>query len=468
MTASDNAGTVAYGYDADGEVTSEQEAAGLTLQFGYDADGETTAVSDSQGGLMQSVYDADGNLTSRTLSGPGITPLRVDMTYTVDNQLASVTRYSDLAGTQVVGTSSYAYDPAGNTTEIVHKDGSGNVLADYQYAYNADDLVSQQTENGVNTTFTYDADSQLTGVSGTGSGGPAGYNYDAAGNRTGGNNTVGPNNQLLSDGTWNYSYDANGNLIQKVGVTGGADSGLTWTYAYDNANQMVSAVETQGSSTLVAEVMAYDAMGNRISQTTYNANTGLTTTQRFAYIGDQIYADLDAASNVTMRYVLGDQPNQLLAREDTNGNVGWYLTDHLGSVRIVTDNTGAVIATQDYDAYGNITSKTGGTAFGDYGYDGYRYDAQTGLWHTGQDGRDLNPQTGTWLEPDPMGFAAGDDNLTRYVKNDPVNATDPSGRAGEALSESEKFNQARKLLTPEEQLELDRGSCSITRGHGRI
>ena len=27
---------------------------------------------------------------------------------------------------------------------------------------------------------------------------------------------IGPGNQLLSDGTWNYTYDADGNLIQKV------------------------------------------------------------------------------------------------------------------------------------------------------------------------------------------------------------------------------------------------------------
>jgi hypothetical protein len=36
---------------------------------------------------------------------------------------------------------------------------------------------------------------------------------------------------------------------------------------------------------------------------------------------------------------------------------------------------------------------------------------------------------GWWLSQDPLGFAAGDTNVGRYVGNWPVNATDPSGEA---------------------------------------
>jgi hypothetical protein len=35
--------------------------------------------------------------------------------------------------------------------------------------------------------------------------------------------------------------------------------------------------------------------------------------------------------------------------------------------------------------------------------------------------------SGRWLSEDPIGFAAGDANLYRYVGNGPVNATDPLG-----------------------------------------
>jgi hypothetical protein len=38
-----------------------------------------------------------------------------------------------------------------------------------------------------------------------------------------------------------------------------------------------------------------------------------------------------------------------------------------------------------------------------------------------------DPSIGRWLQEDPIGFAAGDPNLYRYVGNDPLNNTDPTG-----------------------------------------
>jgi hypothetical protein len=39
----------------------------------------------------------------------------------------------------------------------------------------------------------------------------------------------------------------------------------------------------------------------------------------------------------------------------------------------------------------------------------------------------FDPSVGRFTSYDPLGFGAGDPNLYRYVKNDPTNATDPSG-----------------------------------------
>jgi len=41
-------------------------------------------------------------------------------------------------------------------------------------------------------------------------------------------------------------------------------------------------------------------------------------------------------------------------------------------------------------------------------------------WH-------YDPRTGRFLSEDPIGFRGGDTNLYRYVLNNPVNNTDPSG-----------------------------------------
>jgi hypothetical protein len=38
-----------------------------------------------------------------------------------------------------------------------------------------------------------------------------------------------------------------------------------------------------------------------------------------------------------------------------------------------------------------------------------------------------DPAIGKWLSEDSVGFQAADENLYRYARNDPTNATDPSG-----------------------------------------
>lgn len=44
------------------------------------------------------------------------------------------------------------------------------------------------------------------------------------------------------------------------------------------------------------------------------------------------------------------------------------------------------------------------------------------------DDRYYNPSTGRFLSEDPIGFAGKDFNLYRYVKNNPLRYTDPSGK----------------------------------------
>ena len=44
--------------------------------------------------------------------------------------------------------------------------------------------------------------------------------------------------------------------------------------------------------------------------------------------------------------------------------------------------------------------------------------------------RPYNPETGRFLSEDPIEFGAGDRNLYRYVFNNPINDTDPTGTIG--------------------------------------
>ena len=99
--------------------------------------------------------------------------------------------------------------------------------------------------------------------------------------------------------------------------------------------------------------------------------------------------------------------------------------DRQGSVIWVTQPAaGTVVAGYEYDGYGQIT-QTGGTLQQPYGYTGREYDAESGLVYLRA--RYYDPRAGLFLQQDPLGFAAGDMNIYRYVGSDPLNSTDPSG-----------------------------------------
>ena len=60
-----------------------------------------------------------------------------------------------------------------------------------------------------------------------------------------------------------------------------------------------------------------------------------------------------------------------------------------------------------------------------FAYTGREWDAATGLYH--YRARAYDAETGRFLQEDPIGFAAGDLNIYRYVLSNPLSYTDPSG-----------------------------------------
>jgi RHS repeat-associated protein len=124
------------------------------------------------------------------------------------------------------------------------------------------------------------------------------------------------------------------------------------------------------------------------------------------------------------RYVHGDQTDQLFVRVSSTGTVAWYLTDRLGSVRNLTDNSGVVQDTITYDGYGNATETN--SSFGDrYKFTGRELDSETGLQYNRA--RYYDPATGRWTSEDSLEFGAGDPNFYGYAANQPTGQTDPAG-----------------------------------------
>jgi RHS repeat-associated protein len=132
----------------------------------------------------------------------------------------------------------------------------------------------------------------------------------------------------------------------------------------------------------------------------------------------------DENGNVNHRYLFGNGVDQIEA-DESNGTVLWALTDHLGSVRDVVDDSGTVLNHIVYDAFGGVTSQTDESVVFRYGYTAREFDAESGLQYNRA--RYLDSFTGKFISEDPISFQAGDPNLYRYVFNSPLNGTDPSG-----------------------------------------
>ncbi len=122
--------------------------------------------------------------------------------------------------------------------------------------------------------------------------------------------------------------------------------------------------------------------------------------------------------------------DQILADEQVGaGSVLWPLTDNLGSVRDIAvynagTNTTTIANHNVYDAFGRVVSETNSAVDLLFGYT-----VETGMLKLSCNTTSevLYPRIGQWLSEDPIGFAAGDANVRRYVGNGATGATDPSG-----------------------------------------
>jgi RHS repeat-associated protein len=131
--------------------------------------------------------------------------------------------------------------------------------------------------------------------------------------------------------------------------------------------------------------------------------------------------ELDPSNDVAVRRVFGSGFDNPIGRVNESSDIDWYGTDRQSTVRQIFDTTGTETHALDYDAFGIILN---GTSVDRYGFQGREHDSFTGLRH--HRARETNGQF--WLSEDPIGFAAGDANLNRYVGNGSTNASDPSGK----------------------------------------
>ena len=289
---------------------------------------------------------------------------------------------------------SYTYDQYGQLTQTV--DTANGFTENYSYDQRGNILTKTKVYDDTSfpaetTTFSYGNSAwqdELTSVNGTS------LTYDANGN-------------VLTYGNMEFEW-TNGRVLSEITVTPDDPSGTEDVYSY-----------------------TYDESGIRSSKIVNGVTTYFTTKDGV------ILSQTDGTNTMYFQYDNSGNPTGFLY----NGTQYLYLTNQMGDVIGITDNTGALIATYTYGAWGEVLATTPATTGNSaqlaiananpLRYRGYYLDAETGYYYL--QSRYYSPSLLRFLSADDYSrpcyvkdIVSGN-NLFSYCYGDPVNNTDRSG-----------------------------------------
>jgi RHS repeat-associated protein len=236
--------------------------------------------------------------------------------------------------------------------------------------------------------------------------------------------------------TTTYSYDNNGNVTAV---------GTTTSYTYDFDNRLTQSSIGNGTATTTT-TYAYDAFGNRISQTasstttlypnkfysiisTVNGGTTNATSTEYLYSGSSLLSTID---------------QKLINGVATSSPITRYVhPDNLGSTAVTSDSNGSLAQSFDYAPYGSVLASTNtGTTAAARQYIGQFADA-SGLSYL--NARYYDSSRGQFLAQDPVFLGnPSQENLTdpqslnsySYSDDNPIVKSDPNGKQLASLAAS--------------------------------
>ena len=359
--------------------------------------------------------------------------------WTANTRDAELRLLQDTAGNGIV--TNRTFDQAQGTIDTIQAGTSASV-ADFAYGF---DTIGNLTERHdytqtVSEIFNYDNLNRLT-CYGFGAGNcsaPGTLNrkdvsYDATGNITyktdvgtysyQGHQATRPHAVTSTSGVLNtdYGYDANGNMIY------GAERIVRWT-SFNKISQIYDGGKTT-SFTYGAERQRVK-MVSSVGSTYYYGAAGVMA-EKLLKNGNTKWTDYLVAGGAMVGVHISDDNGQTIT-ETTN----WFVLDHLGSVAVITDDTGSVVERLAYDAWGKRRYPDGtDDNFGlltssimSRGFTGHEMLDDTDL--VNMNGRVYDPSLGRFLSADPI---IPDMTLSQalnrfaYVYNNPLSYTDPSG-----------------------------------------
>ena len=370
-------------------------------------------------------YDVLGRITQWTQQTDANTPDAINLDYDNEDQLLGALIAPQ--GQAAIKNYAYGYDAAGNRTqEQIESSGTFSVTSS---AYNnVNQLLAQSgvgsspilfkgkinepataTVNGVTAKMTQDAGSTNNGKIFTATLTlPVGSNVVTivatdfganGGNKTTNNYAV----NVVGGEDKTFGYDLNGNMTND-------SAGISYEYDAENRTTAIN------RGTANRTEFSYDGFGRRV-QIIEKTNGVAMSTNKYIWCGLQLSEERDSSgANVTKRF---------FAEGEQIGGVSYYFTrDHLGSIREMTDSSGAIQVRYDYDPYG-VRTKVQGSIDADFGFTGHFIIASQPET-TFTLNRLYRTDLGRWLSRDPIEEAGGL-NLYDYVDNDPVNWIDPFG-----------------------------------------
>jgi len=130
---------------------------------------------------------------------------------------------------------------------------------------------------------------------------------------------------------------------------------------------------------------------------------------------------------LTRRYTFGHSLISQTQLINNEWQTSYYGYDGHGSTRLLTDTTGQITDTYDYDAFGNLIASTGTTP-NEHLYAGEALDSNSGLYYLRA--RYMNPASGRFISMDSYGGSYTDPaslHKYSYANGNPANLIDPSG-----------------------------------------
>ncbi len=434
----DPSGSTTYLYDDLNRLESLQMPQGYTIGYNYDASNRLTKIAYPSGRILEYQYDQSGNLYQVVDNGVNETST---LFYQRSTGLLERVVHPNLE-------TQYTYDNQGRLTGILHRSLAQNTVAQYTYQLDAIgraiSMNSVTPDGATSEAYAYDLSGNLTTVE-YGDGRVLTFGYDVAGNRTSLTDSAshienrryiyGQDNRLTAVTDENdqqlasYRYDYAGNLTERVLRVESTETNSTEELAgdhrtlfeYDHRNLATSIYhETSGQQVR----FMYNGDGQRVSKTVRNESG--TETSTFFVVDpnapqDRVLEERDHDGALVSSFgYLGSRVFSMMHA----GRLSYLLSDRLGSIRALSDRDGAVKERYEYDPF--FRNPSGPlNAPNPYRFAGERFDAETGLVF--MRARYYDPAIGRFISKDPSGIKGGS-NMYRYVRNDPINLKDPSGR----------------------------------------